>query len=433
MQRSFADRTQGAIPIVSRSSLAWVLGLSLAWSSASADAAASVDIQQFRPAPGKSALLHMHGPEIPPHLEYQLGLFLNYGRNPLVARQRSSGDVVREIVDDQAAMDFFGSVGLYDLVEVGLQLPIRTHHVETTAEQSIPGLTSGRRFGLGDIRLVPKVHLYSTERLRLAAALGLVLPTGRGDFLGQGSAGMEPRFILDANTDTIRWVANFGFNIRPARQLADLRVHHELSLSAGAEIPFQMGPRPAQALLALSGLRSLGKGTSHSLEGLAGARAPVIENLSATLGFGAGIVAGYGTPSFRVLLGIGWTPPSAAPSKKPEAPKSETWPGDEPWPEPAAPKAPEPPAAKPAPEAPKTPADTDRDGVPNDRDLCPDDAGDDPNGDGCPADDDKDGIINIYDHCPNDPETFNGHRDEDGCPDAAPPARRPGKKGKVVR
>ncbi|MBK7972079.1 MAG: OmpA family protein [Deltaproteobacteria bacterium] len=41
------------------------------------------------------------------------------------------------------------------------------------------------------------------------------------------------------------------------------------------------------------------------------------------------------------------------------------------------------------------------------------------------ADRDHDGILDVDDLCPDDPETVNGYRDEDGCPDAVPSAPAP--------
>jgi OOP family OmpA-OmpF porin len=69
-------------------------------------------------------------------------------------------------------------------------------------------------------------------------------------------------------------------------------------------------------------------------------------------------------------------------------------------------------------------ADTDKDGIPDDKDKCPTEA-EDKDGfedeDGCPdPDNDKDGIADANDKCPNEPETKNGFQDEDGCPDEVP-------------
>jgi outer membrane protein OmpA-like peptidoglycan-associated protein len=69
-------------------------------------------------------------------------------------------------------------------------------------------------------------------------------------------------------------------------------------------------------------------------------------------------------------------------------------------------------------------ADKDGDGIPDDKDQCPDRA-EDKDGfqdqDGCPdIDNDNDRVLDIADKCPVVPETYNGFQDEDGCPDTVP-------------
>lgn len=68
--------------------------------------------------------------------------------------------------------------------------------------------------------------------------------------------------------------------------------------------------------------------------------------------------------------------------------------------------------------------DNDRDGIYDVQDQCPNVA-EDRDGfmdtDGCPdSDNDKDGIPDSVDACPNNPETINGFKDTDGCPDEKP-------------
>ena len=74
-----------------------------------------------------------------------------------------------------------------------------------------------------------------------------------------------------------------------------------------------------------------------------------------------------------------------------------------------------------APEEEKEEADTDRDGVPDRTDVCPNDAEDKDgfeDADGCAdLDNDQDRIFDAVDKCPNEPETYNGIADDDGCPD----------------
>jgi len=71
------------------------------------------------------------------------------------------------------------------------------------------------------------------------------------------------------------------------------------------------------------------------------------------------------------------------------------------------------------------PGDRDDDGVPDEKDGCPDRA-EDADGvddqDGCPdIDNDLDRVLDIADKCAAAPETYNGFEDDDGCPDALPP------------
>lgn len=61
------------------------------------------------------------------------------------------------------------------------------------------------------------------------------------------------------------------------------------------------------------------------------------------------------------------------------------------------------------------PNDRDGDGVPDENDACPDTPGPEAYL-GCP-DRDGDGIPDNADRCPDTPEDFDGHEDEDGCPE----------------
>ena len=64
--------------------------------------------------------------------------------------------------------------------------------------------------------------------------------------------------------------------------------------------------------------------------------------------------------------------------------------------------------------------DSDSDGIFDRIDKCPELAGP-PENNGCPeSDSDKDGIVDRIDQCPNEPETMNGYKDLDGCPDEVP-------------
>ncbi|MGZ3475399.1 MAG: thrombospondin type 3 repeat-containing protein [Polyangiales bacterium] len=72
--------------------------------------------------------------------------------------------------------------------------------------------------------------------------------------------------------------------------------------------------------------------------------------------------------------------------------------------------------------APETACDSDLDGIPDDKEVCPL-AAEDKDGivddDGCPEKDaDEDGVGDQNDKCPLEPETIDGKDDDDGCPEA---------------
>lgn len=105
--------------------------------------------------------------------------------------------------------------------------------------------------------------------------------------------------------------------------------------------------------------------------------------------------------NFSLLFGLWWRPAPSEPAPVAKAP------------------LPEPVVAKPEPPPPPAVVDTDKDGVPDDADQCPKQAGKAADK-GCPpADRDEDGIADQLDKCPDQKETFNGKDDDDGCPDGA--------------
>jgi outer membrane protein OmpA-like peptidoglycan-associated protein len=123
-----------------------------------------------------------------------------------------------------------------------------------------------------------------------------------------------------------------------------------------------------------------------NLELLFGAKLRVLGGLTFGAGVGPGLGTAVGTPVFRAVGLVGWSPLPAAPVE----------------------------------EGPKEPGDKDDDGIKDDIDACPDIAGEpnaDPSKDGCPPDDrDKDGILDVEDACPNTTGLRNADVTKNGCP-----------------
>jgi outer membrane protein OmpA-like peptidoglycan-associated protein len=428
-----------------------------------------IDVQQFKPGPGAYDVLGLHSAKVNRHLGWNLGLSVNYAKDPLTFLDPREDEVVYKLVENQFTVDVMAAIAFLDRFELGLVLPI-TSQTSQSSPTLAPLFDEGvGKTGLGDVRLVPKASLYSAGGVSLGAALPLHLPTGGSEnFLG-GGLSVRPRLLGEWNSSSgMRVLANLGMNLRSRQQLRNLVVSNELAYGLGAEVPFKVGGRELSAGGTLMGALGLGqKGAEEKpLELLAMVKYRVSDAIAAQLGGGPGLSQGYGTPGFRVFAGLAYVAPISKAEPKPE-PKLESKPAGEvktqveviaPPPKPACAYGPEDKdgfqdadncadpdndsdglldAADKCPNEPETkngfededgcpdvlppPPDTDGDGLVDPSDLCPQ-AAEDKDGfqdeDGCPdVDNDRDGVADADDKCPKEPETINGVKDEDGCPD----------------
>ncbi|NVJ21886.1 OmpA family protein [Myxococcus sp. AM011] len=339
---------------------------------AQVQASQAIDVQQYKPGPGAYDVLGLHGARVGKHLDWNLGLSVNYAEDPLNLLDPRRDEFVYRIVDSQLSVDLMGAVALFDRVELGVSLPLTTTTSQPATAIS-PTLANGAAgTGVGDLRLVPKLRLLSTEGgLHLALVAPVTLPTaGAADYLGAKGLTFQPRLAAEWVGDSLRLLANVGVNLRGEQQLRNLRVGNEFTYGVGAEVPLTQKLSVAATLAGALGLKE-SNSEERPLEALGAVKYRVTKELSAHVGAGPGLTRGYGTPGFRLLGGLAWTassPAATSPSHCVLGPE-------------------------------------DFDGFQDD-DNCLD------------PDDDNDGILDGPDVCPGEPETFNGYQDEDGCPDA---------------
>lgn len=343
------------------------------------------------------------------HLHFDVGLSLSYARNPVTVFSSSSGDRLGSLVQDRLGGALFGTLGLFDWVELGLEVPLvlyqgRPANQPGIAAEAVAALSA---VGFGDLRLLPKVRLLQSDKhaIDLAVLLGFTLPTGFADeFRGDKTPTFSPELAVSRAFRGPRLAANVGVTLRGATQYLSLIAEHELNFRMGAGYRFKdIGKLPFEIDVSLAGAMSLlsplQRFNQTALE-LRGQLSYEFSNLwQVFLGGGAGLSRGYGTPAFRVFAGVRFghvkpaEPPASAPASAP-APA---------------------PAAKPAP--PPPPKDSDGDGLIDADDRCPNDAEDRDgfeDGDGCPdRDNDQDGVADAQDKCP----LTKGPAENKGCPD----------------
>lgn len=337
----------------------------------------NVDVERFKPAVTHDGFVMAEGSGVrDPADPWEFALFLNYGRNQLVVVRDS--DVTRKFVSGRLGADLMASVTIAEPFALGLDLPFFLAQT---------GDVSPSFGGLGDIRLVPKLRILDDrESIGLGIVAELRAPTHAGDFAGGArNVVFWPRVVLDH-----RWASgprlgvNAGVSLREGTTFGNVNAASEITYAVA--FGYRIGGMDGTVELGAEVDGGIGLAAADReelpLEGLGYVKIYPSDEWEIALGPGIGLIPGYGVPTFRVFAGVRYTPTSH---------------------------------------------DRDHDGVPDDKDQCPDvpeDRDGDQDTDGCPEedpDDDHDGVPNSEDECPEVKETINGVQDEDGCPDTGDP------------
>jgi OOP family OmpA-OmpF porin len=342
-----------------------------------------IDAERFKPAVTHDGFVTAEGSGIRPTQDpFELALFLNYARNPLVIAD--GNDLVAGYVDGHLGFDVMASLTIAEPFAIGVGLPL---YVLQTGDDNVAGDDEPSFAGLGDVRIVPKLRLLNDrEAVGLALAVELRAPTHTGDFNG-GARMVQaiPKLILDHRwLNGIRIGMNAGVAFRESTNFFNVHAGDEFDYAVALGYRFGGIEGKTEIGFELAGGVGLSQQDAEEipLEGFLYVRHDPSQEWEIIFGPGIGMLPGYGVPQYRVFFGIRWKP---------------------------------------------TVHDQDGDGIQDADDACPSDREDRDgidDSDGCPEEDpdnDKDGVPNQDDDCPDAKETINGHEDEDGCPDSGDP------------
>jgi outer membrane protein OmpA-like peptidoglycan-associated protein len=404
------------------------LFLGLAPAAARAQSGGDVTIRQFQPTPFSDGMLRLDGTQTLSPWKLRAAVDADYAWKPLVLTDlapslQRSRKTTYDLIGHGVGADLTLALGLGRRFEIGAILPFTVFQTgETVAGTASPGTA-----GLANAKVGAKAHLLGKgPGFGLGASLLIAIPFGvGGPYIHETSPGGEARLFGDYRTDRLRVGASAGYRLRGDLQLFDIPLGDELVYAAGAEARLSAKTQLfAELAGAARAADPFGSTRQSPLELLVGGRRLVgggglggDNRFWLTGAAGPGLVAGYGSPVVRAVLGLAW---SNEPVPRPPAP-----------PPPPAPPVEKCPGGAGCPKKEEPPPDRDKDGILDDADECPDEP-EDKDGfedeDGCPdPDNDKDGILDAADKCPNEPETINGKDDEDGCPDKGDAAVRIGK------
>jgi outer membrane protein OmpA-like peptidoglycan-associated protein len=357
-------------------------------------------------------------------------LFLvDYAHDPLVLRGATSGDKLGSVVSDQVAMHLDATFALFRRVAFNLDLPVTFQRGDAPHAGGL-SFAEPSGAGLGDLRLGVRAAMIgeTTDAFQLALGALLWFPSGtRSAFASDGAFRSEPQLIAGGATRWFVWSAALGPELRATRSTggvsAGAALHWGGAIGFLPTPDFQVGPELRGTVSFVDPQRR-----TTDAEVMASARYRFAEDFVVGVGAAVGLAPGAGTPDFRSVLSIAYSP-DVPPEAPPLVDRDHDGIADA---ADACPDEPGPAAADPRKNGCPLRSDRDGDGILDDEDACPEVPGVRdvvPKINGCPPDRDNDGIPDLDDACPGeigppDPDPKkNGcplpaDRDKDGVPDA---------------
>lgn len=348
----------------------------LAWTHAAS--AEGLALSRFDPAPAGDRFFGVQSPYAVGGTIPHLMLLGDYASDPLVLREPND-QRVGAVVGNQLLLHLNGSYALFDRLLFNVDVPVA---VAQSGDSPRAGFQSPSGADFGDVRVGVRYRILGDYFDAFQFAIGgyVWIPTGSEDaMLSQGEVRGMPQVIVGGHADRIVWAAAVGPEIRGSQTYAQTPQGTMVKLGAGVGFlvdnarRLQVGPEVSVALTP----RDVQKRNTNA-EALVGARYRFLNDFEAGIGAGPGLTSGIGTPEFRAVAMLAYTPEPRR--------------------------------------------DRDGDGIEDAVDACPDEAGvasSDPAKHGCPLppDRDGDGVLDAVDACPDLPGPASEDPEKNGCPD----------------
>lgn len=404
-------------------------GLSLLTLSATASAEPSTALDRLVPAPAGDGFLAVPSAPVGDTLRTSFGILGSFAKSPLSLRLKSGDQVLgsQTLVSHQMIVHALASIEFLRRFKLEVDAPLIVSQAgQASTDKSVPLDTPGGVAG-GDLRLGARAEIAEQKGARpsVAAAFSVWLPSSNpGPYNGASDVRLAPWLIVGADAPRYAWSVAIARRLQDAAAGSFQRSEVLVAAAAAARLgPLQVGPE--------FWLHQAVEDSAHTSR-QTGAEALLTARYRAgswvmSLGGGPGLGAAPGTPAYRVVAGLMFSPEVLflpTPPRRRDQPPAAAGPAEVEWhPIPAEGTPPPGPSATPPSVAPGPgPAprpDRDGDGVADDQDKCPAEAGVaslDPAKNGCPADQDGDGVPDARDACPGEKGEPSAEPKENGCP-----------------
>lgn len=346
-----------------------------------------VALNRFEPSFTGDRMFGVQSAFTPGNPGLHVGVYGDYAHDPLVLRTEDGDEKVGGVVSRQFFLHLNATLALFDRFSLNVNAPFAVYQKGGDPEEGGVAYESPDEAQFGDLRFGARLRLFGEYFDPFQIALGgyVWAPTSpSGSYVGEESVRGMPQLILGGLVaNTLVWSFNVGTEFRPKHEVVETEQGAMLRYGAGLGVLLGDAKR-----LQLTGEYSGGfvydqiEADALNSEVIFGVRYRILEDLELGGGAGPGLSAGIGTPDFRAVFLLAYTPM--------QHPKAEP------------------------------PRDRDGDGILDSVDACPDQPGlasSDPSKHGCPAQDsDGDGVLDEMDSCPNEPGVPDEDPAKNGCP-----------------
>ncbi|MCA9520315.1 MAG: OmpA family protein [Myxococcales bacterium] len=369
----------------------------------------NINTQLYKPSLNGKGLVTNESGDILRHLKWTVSLHFNWASQPVRVEDALNGD--RWLVSDRLSADLGFALGLFDWVELGLNVPTTLYQNGFTIQT--PQERIRKSWLLGDVTFYAKVRILQPEKFRdmgLNFKLGASFPTADPrTAIGDPNVTITP--TLNFSYDGVLYASvNIGGIFRlSANSQPNLSYTHDFYANLGLGYTFR---KPGLTLFGeLTAMTPFSRFFQRLDQSPIETGLGVIWKSSFGLhvlgGASVGVGSSLGGPIPRVFVGVRYTNEVGDRDGDGVADRRDR-----------CPDTPGPIANRGCPWG-----DKDKDGVLDNEDRCPDQPGPRANH-GCPwGDKDKDGVLDNEDKCPDQPGPRANHgcpwgdRDGDGVPD----------------
>ncbi|MBF0492945.1 MAG: OmpA family protein [Deltaproteobacteria bacterium] len=275
---------------------------------AKAELVSVFDAINFKPAVDSSKFITLYDAELRPAGEWNTGFYIDWAHHPLelgtTGGTRSAG-----VLDDTVFIDIGGSYSFTNWFTVGARVPVGYYNylgLTSTVARSLDESS----FYLGDVALDFKFRLLKSQYVKLAVIPFVAFPTGKSTtFLGQGTVTGGGKIALDFDPhEKVKIGLNVGYRVKDEVIIRGADIND--SLSAGLGVSWRVHDKisliaEGQVEGVVKNLYSSEVQTPAEVGGAV--RIHATPNLDVTVGGGAGLTLGVGTPDFRTFLGLNYT------------------------------------------------------------------------------------------------------------------------------